>query len=137
MSALFVCQQRVYWDNTDGGGVVYHAQYLNLFERARTEWLRSRGIVQSALQRERGLVFAIRRMEVDWLAPARLDDLLDISVQEAAGSGVRLSFKQEMRRHSDSLLLAAASVTAVCLDFDTFKPKKMPEEIRAELTNVE
>ena len=134
MSALFVLQQRVYWDNTDGGGVVYHAQYLNLFERARTEWLRSRGIVQSALQRSEGLVFAIRRMEIDWLAPARLDDLLDISVQAVNAGAARLDFRQDMRRHDDGRLLAEAAVTAVCLDVATFKPKKMPEHIRAELT---
>lgn len=137
MRAMFVWQQRVYWDNTDAGGVVYHSQYLNLFERARTEWLRSRGVVQSELERSDGLVFAIRHMAIDWLAPARLDDLLDISVQAVNAGGVRLDFSQAMHRHEDGLLLAQATVTAVCLDASTFKPKKMPEWIRTEINNVE
>lgn len=136
IKAAFVWQERVYWDNTDAGGVVYHAQYLNLLERARTEWLRANGVVQSDLKREHGLVFAIRHMELDWLAPARLDDLLDLSVFDVVASGVRLSFRQQMHRHEDGQLLAEARVTAVCLQASSFKPIKIPEQIRLEINDV-
>jgi len=132
----FVWQVRVYWEDTDGGGVVYHGQYLNFFERARTEWLRSRGIHQGALAQEAGIVFAIRRMTVDWLAPARLDDLLDISVHSVKAGASRLTFAQHMRR-GDGKEIATAEVMAVCLDAAQFKPIKMPEQIRSEIEHVE
>ena len=75
----FVWQVRVYWEDTDAGGVVYHSNYLSFFERARTEWLRARGVHQARLAEDEGVLFAIRHMAVDWHQPARLDDLLDIS----------------------------------------------------------
>lgn len=133
----FVWQERVYWDNTDAGGVVYHAQYLHFLERGRSEWLRARGVVQSDLKQELGLVFAIRHMELDWLAPARLDDVLDISVFDVRVSGVRMTLGQQMHRQADGKLLAQATVTAVCLEAASFKPRKIPEHIRTEITNVE
>ena len=133
----FVWQIRVYWEDTDGGGVVYHSQYLNFFERARTEWLRARGVHQAALKQEEGLVFAIGHMSVDWRRPATLDDLLDVSVHTVEAGGSRVRFRQDMHRHGDGVLLASASVTAACLDASTFKPKKMPDWIRTEINNVE
>lgn len=133
----FVWQVRVYWEDTDGGGVVYHARYLNMFERARTEWLRARGVRQSRLAAEAGVLFAIRRMEVDWRAPARLDDLLDISVHSVTAGGSRLVFRQDMRLHGGGETLASAVVTAACLDAASFKPTRMPDWIRAEINHVE
>lgn len=133
----FVWPVRVYWEDTDGGGVVYHSQYLNFFERARTEWLRSRGIHQARLAAEEGIVFAIRRMQVDWLLPARLDDLLDVSVHSVTAGAARLSFRQDMRRQADQAVLASAEVMAVCLDARQFKPIKIPETIRSEIDNVQ
>ncbi|WP_224784675.1 tol-pal system-associated acyl-CoA thioesterase [Marinihelvus fidelis] len=129
----FVWQVRVYWEDTDGGGVVYHSNYLKFFERARTEWLRARGVHQSALEVTENLVFAIRHMAVDWIAPARLDDLLDISVHSVNASAARLTFTQAMHRAADGVELARAEVTAVSLDAKRFKPKKMPEWIRTEI----
>lgn len=133
----FVWQLRVYWEDTDGGGVVYHSRYLNFLERARTEWLRARGVDQSALAAKEGVVFAIRRMEVDWIAPARLDDVLDISVHSVRASAARLAFTQEMHRASDGREIARAGVTAVCLDAVRFRPRKMPEWIRSEINDDE
>lgn len=133
----YVWQVRVYWEDTDAGGVVYHSQYLNFFERARTEWLRSRGVHQARLAEEAGVVFAIRRMALDWRRPARLDDLLNVSVHSVSAGAARLDFLQDMHRADDGAWLASARVTAVCLDADTFKPKKMPEHIRLEIKNVE
>ena len=133
----FVWQVRVYWEDTDGGGVVYHARYLNLFERARTEWLRQRGVHQSELSRDAGVVFAIRSMNIDWLAPARLDDLINVSVHSVNAGASKLTFQQDMHRDADKQHLASASVTAVCLDAKAFKPIKMPEWIRLEINDVE
>ncbi len=133
----FVWPVRVYWEDTDGGGVVYHSQYLNFFERARTEWLRSRGIHQARIAAEEGVVFAIRRMQVDWLLPARLDDVLNVSVHTVTAGASRLEFRQDMHRQSDEALVATAEVMAVCLDATQFKPIKMPEHIRTEIKNVQ
>ncbi len=128
---------RLYWEDTDAGGVVYHSQYLNFFERARTEWLRAKGIHQGRLAEEAGVVFAIRRMGIDWLAPARLDDLLDVTVHSVRAGSARLEFRQDMFRHGDGQLLASATVTAACLDARAFKPIKMPDSIRSEINDVE
>jgi acyl-CoA thioester hydrolase len=127
----------VYWEDTDGGGVVYHSRYLHHFERARTEWLRDRGVNQAELAAREGLVFAIRHMEIDWLAPARMDDLLDVSVHSVEVGGARLRFGQEIRRSSDQALLARAQVTAVCIDADSFKPVRTPAWITTEIKHVE
>lgn len=133
MSQPFVWQLRVYWEDTDAGGVVYHARYLNFFERARTEWLRSRGIEQSRLARDERLVFAISRMEVDFLLPAVLDDELDVSVHSVSAGRTRLEFSQEMTRRSDGRILSRAQVRAACLDADSFKPARMPDWIKQEV----
>ena len=133
----FVWQVRVYWEDTDAGGVVYHSRYLNLFERARTEWLRARGVTQSRLARDAGVVFAIRRMEVEWLIPARLDDVVEICVHSVSAGARRLDFRQEMHRREDGAQLAAARVTAACLNSETFKPTRIPGWIRSEINDVE
>lgn len=133
----FVWPVRVYWEDTDGGGVVYHSQYLNFFERARSEWLRAKGIHQAAIAREEGIVFAIRRMQIDWLLPARLDDVLDVSVHSVSAGAARLNFQQDMSRQSGGALIATAEVMAVCLDANEFKPIKIPEHIRSEIENVQ
>lgn len=133
MTQPFVWQLRVYWEDTDAGGVVYHSRYLNFFERARTEWLRSRGIEQSRLARDEKLVFAISRMEVDFLLPAVLDDELDVSVHSVSAGRTRLEFSQEMTRRSDGRILSRAQVRAACLDADSFKPARMPDWIQQQV----
>ena len=133
MHQPFVWQLRVYWEDTDAGGVVYHSNYLNFFERARTEWLRSIGISQSELSSQHNLVFAIRKMDIDFLAAARLDDELDVSVQSVKIGASRMTFSQEMTRRSDGRNLAKANVTAACLAADSFKPDRIPGWIRARV----
>jgi acyl-CoA thioester hydrolase len=129
----FVWQLRVYFEDTDAGGVVYHSRYLNFFERARTEWLRSKGVNQERLAREENALFAIRHMDMDFNHAARLDDELDITVSNVSTSGVRMTFDQGMTRCSDGRTVATARLTAVCLKADSFKPTRMPAWIRAKL----
>ena len=129
----FVWKIRVYWEDTDGGGVVYHSRYLNFFERARTEWLRSLGVHQAKLAEEENVIFAIRHMDIDFAQAARLDDELDITVHTVDAGGVRLTFKQEMTRCSDGQQVASANLTSVCLKADSFKPTRMPKWIRAKI----
>jgi len=118
---------RVYWEDTDGGGVVYHAGYLRFLERARTEWLRSMGIGQEALRQAQDLVFAIRSLQIDFLAPARLDDELIATVELTAVRGASLGFRQAVLRASDGAVLARATVKAACLAASTFRPRPLPE----------
>ena len=133
MGQPFVWQLRVYWEDTDGGGVVYHSRYLNFFERARTEWLRSVGIDQSELAGEQGILFVVRRVEIDFMAPAKMDDQLDVSVRPVRIGGTKLELEQELVRGGDGEVLARAAVTAACLAAETFKPTRLPGWIRARL----
>jgi acyl-CoA thioester hydrolase len=132
----FVWKVRVYWEDTDAGGVVYHSRYLNFFERARSEWLRALGVHQAQLASEHNVLFAIRHMDIDFIQAARLDDELDVSVHTVDSSGVRLTFQQDMTRCSDRQQIASARLTAVCLEVDSFKPTRMPKWIRAEINNA-
>ncbi len=116
--------------------MVYHSQYLNFFERARTEWLRGKGVHQAKMAREDNVLFAIRHMDIDFILAARLDDELDITVHKVYAGGVRTTFNQEMRRCSDQQLVATAKLTAVCLRADSYKPTRMPKWIRAEINNA-
>jgi acyl-CoA thioester hydrolase len=132
----FVWKVRVYWEDTDAGGVVYHSRYLNFFERARTEWLRGKGVNQEKLAREDNVLFAIRHMDIDFLQAARLDDELDITVHDVKTGGVRMTFSQAMTRGPDRQPVVTARLTAVCLQADNFKPTRMPRWIRAEIDNA-
>jgi len=127
----FVWKVRVYWEDTDAGGVVYHSQYLNFFERARTEWLRAKGVHQAKLAADENVLFAIRHMDIDFVEAARLDDVLDITVHSVETTGVRMTFKQDMTRCTDRQQVATANLTAVSLRADNFKPTRMPRWIRA------
>ena len=129
----FVWKVRVYWEDPDAGGVVYHSQYLNFFERARTEWLRAKGVQQARLAEEDNVLFAIRHMDINFEQAARLDDELDITVFNVDAGGVRMTFEQDMIRCSDRQRVATAKLTAVCLRADSFKPTRMPKWIRAEI----
>ena len=129
----FVWKVRVYWEDTDAGGVVYHSRYLNFFERARTEWLREKGVHQAKLAEEDNALFVIRHMDIDFLQAARLDDELDVTVHTVDARGVRMTFSQDMKRCSDQQLVATAKLTAVCLRADNFKPTRMPKWISAKI----
>ena len=105
---------RVYYEDTDLAGVVYYANYLGFIERARTEWARDRGVDQGRLREEEGVVFAVRRVEADYLAPARFDDILEIRTELAEASGARVTLTQEVWRGERRLF--AARVTLVAMD---------------------
>jgi acyl-CoA thioester hydrolase len=126
----FSWEARVYWEDTDGGGIVYYANYLRFLERARTEWLRQRGIVQSVLARELGLLFAVVSVKVDYRSPARLDDLLCISCLAERDGAATLDFRQDIRRGSaDGELLVAGTARVACLDAATLRPRRLPAVI--------
>jgi len=132
----FVWKVRVYWEDTDAGGVVYHSRYLNFFERTRTEWLRSMGVQQAKMAEQDNTIFVIKNMNIEFAKAARLDDELDTTVHSVQMPGAKIVFKQDMTRCSDQQLVASADVTAVCLKADSFKPTRMPKWIRAEINNA-
>ena len=132
---MFTIPIRVYFEDTDAGGVVFHANYVKFLERARTDWLRAQGISQSRLQRERGLVFAIVSMDVTFRAPARLDDELEASCTLGARRSASLWFTQSIRRPADDALLVEATVRAASLDAETFRPVPLPQDLIPETTN--
>lgn len=119
---------RVYYEDTDAGGVVYYANYLKFFERARTEWLRSFGLNQDKLQEEAGLIFVVRRALLDFVRPARLDDLLVLTVEPKKFARVYVDLAQEARRGEE--LLARAEVRVACLDKYGLKPALVPPVLR-------
>ena len=120
----FTWTVRVYYEDTDTGGVVYYANYLKFFERARTEWLRAAGFGQQALAAEQGLQFVVARIECDYRRPARLDDVIDIDVRVIQAGRVSVVFEQMARRGDD--VLAQARVRAGCVDTKTLAPRAMP-----------
>ena len=120
----------VYYEDTDLAGIVYYANYLKFIERARSEALRRLGIDQTALRAETGLVFAVRRVVVDYLAPARFEDRLLVTTAVAAVGGARAELVQEVRR--GDALLVRAEVTVVCLGPDG-RPARLPGPVRAAL----
>ena len=117
---------RVYWEDTDGGGVVYHASYVRFLERARTEWLRTLGISQRMLIESQDLVLAIRSMQLEFLAPAKLDDEIEVTVDAAERGRASVQFRQTVRRMSDGVVLVEAQVRAACLTASTFRPRPLP-----------
>lgn len=132
MSA-FVWQARVYWEDTDAGGVVYYANYLRFLERARTEWLRARGWSQAQLQAEAGVVFTVVSLQANYRRAARLDDLLSISCEVRADGGASVWFGQTVRRGApDGELLLDAEVRVACVSVDGFKPRRLPPELLKE-----
>ena len=117
---------RVYWEDTDAGGVVYHGSYVRLLDRARVEWLRARGVGQQAL-RERDIVLAVRAMSLDFRKPARLDDDLVATVVLREVRGASFTVAQELRRGDECLL--RAEVRIACLTASDFRPRPLPPGI--------
>ena len=131
-AAPFQWPVRVYWEDTDAGGVVYHAQYLAFMERARSEWMRAIGFGQDRLRLESNLCFVVRAMSIDFRAPARLDDLLSVSVRLAQCRGASLVIAQEIRR--GDALLVGATVRVAAVSADAFRPRPIPAALLAQLT---
>lgn len=117
---------RVYYEDTDMAGIVYYANYLRYIERARSDWVRGLGIDQNAMKAQ-GLVFAVRRVEADYLMPARLDDELLVETEVVQVTGARLVMDQVVRRGKDRLFHAVVTVVVIT---DTGHPARMPANIR-------
>jgi acyl-CoA thioester hydrolase len=122
---------RVYWEDTDAGGVVYHAGYLRFLERARSEWMRAIGLGQDAIRRSHGVVFVVRGLEIAYDKPARLDDELDASVRVVRLRTASIDIAQEVRRVAGDVTLARAKVRIACVDSDAFVPRRIPPAIAA------
>ena len=118
---------RVYYEDTDLAGIVYYANYFKYIERGRTEFLRALGVDQSALKDEQGIVFAVRRVEGDYLKPAKMDDLLTVETSVGELQKARFTMLQEVKRGGE--LLFKASVTLVCLS-SSGRPTRVPDFIR-------
>lgn len=117
---------RVYYEDTDLAGIVYYANYLRFIERGRSEWLRTLGVDQAAMKAEDGHVFAVRRIEADYLRPARFDDLLHVETRLAALTAGRVVMDQTVRR--DGTALFSARVTVACLD-GAGRPVRLPQPL--------
>jgi acyl-CoA thioester hydrolase len=127
---------RIYWEDTDAGGVVFYANYLKFFERARTEWLRSLGFAQEQLRQQQGIVFVVSEAAVRYLRPARLDDLLDVTVDVRNAGRASMTVAQQAWRHVDqgSELLAEGSIRIGCVDAGTFRPCRIPNDLLQHVT---
>jgi acyl-CoA thioester hydrolase len=135
-AAEFVWPVRVYYEDTDAGGVVYHANYLKFLERARTEWLRSLGFQQDRLFSEHRVVFAVRHVAVDYLRPARFNDELNVRSRVGKLGSASIEFDQDIVR-SDGSLLCRGTVVVACIDADAFRPRAIPDPIHAEITRFQ
>jgi 4-hydroxybenzoyl-CoA thioesterase len=123
---------RVYYEDTDAGGVVYYVNYLKFMERARSEWLRALGVVQSQLAQE-NILFVVHSLDARYLAPARLDDALQVSAQVLELNRASLIFRQQVRRVADDVLLCEGRVTVACVRADSFRPCAIPAALRAAI----
>ncbi len=127
---IFEWPARVYYQDTDAGGVVYHANYVNFMERARTEWLRLFGYSNAGMMMELGVMFVVRSIKLDYLKPARLDDMLMVTAQVKEIGRSRLNLVQTVTR--DGVLLVEGEVHLVCVKADSFKPVSVPEIMRKQ-----
>jgi acyl-CoA thioester hydrolase len=123
---------RVYWEDTDGGGIVYYGNYLRFLERARTEWLRSLGFSQRELAEEPGVLFAVVSLNIEYRRPAKLDDELVITCEPAVEGAATIRFAQQIYRGAGAALikdalLVEASVRVACVDARTLRPKRLPD----------
>ncbi len=134
MADTFSFPVRVYWEDTDAGGVVYHAQYLAFMERARTEWMREHGLGQELLRVRDDLVFVVRAMSIDFRAPARLDDQLAVSAVLLECRGASLVMGQRIRR--GDALLVEAQVRIGVLAASSFRPRPLPPSLLSELKSL-
>jgi acyl-CoA thioester hydrolase len=125
---------RVYFQDTDAGGVVFHGTYLSFFERARTEWLRSFGVELNSFVEEEGVLFIVRRMELAYRKPAKLDDRLEVSAELAGLGRAQFTLRQEVMRGDE--LLVKADVNLACVQSGSLRPVPLPESVRSKLDLV-
>ncbi len=132
----FEWQVRVYYEDTDSGGVVYYANYLRFMERARTEWMRALGFEQDRLIKEQGVLFAVRSARIDYLRTAHFNDLLCVSAEIIDQGRASLTFSQEIRRCDDGNgPVCSGEIKIACLDAESLRPQAIPEFILKEITN--
>ncbi len=132
--AVFLWPVRVYYEDTDSGGVVYYANYLKFMERARTEWLRDLGFEQDAMLRDHGIIYAVRSVQLEYLRPARFNDRLAVSAEVVDYGGASITFAQEV--HRDAEILCRGKVRIVSLDAASFRPRPAPEAVMTLLQNM-
>jgi acyl-CoA thioester hydrolase len=132
----FLYPIRVYYEDTDSGGVVYYANYLKFMERSRTEMLRSYGFEQDELIKKEGIIFAVRSISVDYLKPAKFNDLLQVSAKLVEHGRASMTFDQQIFHESDHVNpLCTGTVRIACLDADNLRPKSMPQSILTEIAS--
>ena len=131
MTAPFVFPIRIYWEDTDAGGIVFYANYLKFFERARTEWLRSLGIQQQSLKEESGGMFVVSETQIKYYSPARLDDLLEVTACTAEAGRASLVLAQQafLTVNGERKLLAEGTIRIGWVDSQTMKPGRIPAKI--------
>lgn len=132
----FVWPVRVYYEDTDAGGVVFYANYLRFMERARTEWLRRLGYEQDALRERDGVLFAVRHAALDFVSPARFNEQLSVSVELSRRGGASMDFTQEVCRAADGSLCCRGLVKVACVNAETLRPNRIPESLLAEIADV-
>ncbi|MDT8991682.1 tol-pal system-associated acyl-CoA thioesterase [Curvibacter sp. APW13] len=130
-TAEFTWPVRVYWEDTDAGGVVFYANYLKFFERARTEWLRALGVEQGALREETGAIFVVADVQLRYLASARLDDQLRVTVRVQEQGSASLVLAQQAWR--GDTLLCEGVIRVGCVSAATLRPQRMPKAVREAL----
>ena len=129
---MHTCQIRVYYEDTDAGGIVYYANYLKFFERARTEWLRSLGYEQDTLM-EQSVAFVVKRVEMHNHAPARFNQLLSIETQIVELRGASIIFKQAIKNTQQDLLVTA-EIQVACVDLAKMKPRRLPRTLLGDIS---
>ncbi|MEO8315070.1 MAG: tol-pal system-associated acyl-CoA thioesterase [Pseudomonadota bacterium] len=122
---------RVYWEDTDAGGVVYHASYVRYFERGRSEWLRTLGWSQAQLAEEQKVLFSVVNLQIHYHSPARLDDLLEVVTLPRMAGGASLQFDQQLQREGE--VLTTGTVLVACVDAASFKPRRLPAAFRTRI----
>ena len=131
MKPVFLIPIRIYWEDTDAGGIVFYANYLKFFERARTEWLRSLGVEQQSLKDESGGMFVVSETQLKYFSPARLDDLLEVTAQTSESGRASLVLTQQAWLNVDGQrkLLAEGTIRIGWVDSQTMKPGRIPAKI--------
>jgi acyl-CoA thioester hydrolase len=134
MPSVFDWTVRIYYEDTDAGGIVFYANYLKFFERARTEWLRAAGIAQQELLDQQGMAFVVKNASIDYVAPARLDDEIKLTTTiEKLGRASVQFFQQAWRGEQ---LLTSASVKVGCVDAATMRPRPLPDEVAGKMRAI-
>jgi acyl-CoA thioester hydrolase len=131
MPSVFSWPVRVYYEDTDAGGIVFYANYLKFFERARTEWLRAAAIGQQTLRDEHGAIFVVKNANIDYHAPARLDDALNLTLSIEKLGRASVQFLQQA--WLGDVLLASATVKVGCVDAVTLRPRALPDATAAKM----